>query len=494
MSSPSTITNIKNVVQSTQQQVHLAGVTNTNSNSISTNSINTITITNSTDHTNIHYVLELKPVTITNIQDTNNYNMCNTYFKANKQTIYTKINKFNSQKTQPIFFDLKEGQNMNKINITQKHKKEIEQLYNDIDKGGIYLYALNAYKSIVVNKNTDESDVDKQINYENTSKLTKTNNHTLKEYLFIILKDIHRNIIIIEDKFFMINFKEDLELLYYYKNNLHMFLKHFGNFLSKQFNKDKHSQYSINFTHDQIKNIKCSNCIDLNNQNYNNLNCTLFSDIKIEDNDTNTTNTNITSELENLKNLKKLLYNIIIFFQAYNIIIINSLVHYYDINPIRLPNILKLKYNVQNNCIFFDTYEQKNIIIRIYKIDYEIDYSYDIKKNVTIIKHAGYMCCVFYIDEYEIEKNAYVYLDIKSKDTIIKEIEKQDRENKEQNYNKFISTVVRHSGHRGGMRSKTNINKKTYRINNKLIHKVQHYKSKYNKNIKHNSKKKTKKY
>ena len=129
---------------------------------------------------------------------------------------------------------------------------------------------------------------------------------------------------------------------------------------------------------------------------------------------------------------------------------------------------------------------------------------------------------MFYLDEYEINKNAYVYLDIKQISIIEEEFSTQiDKEKSEtETETKFKNALLKQQqneeneaahiarlaektpatelvartmrfsyGRRGGcMRSKTNINKKTHKINNKLIHKTQYYKSKYNKNIKHKSK------
>ncbi len=143
----------------------------------------------------------------------------------------------------------------------------------------------------------------------------------------------------------------------------------------------------------------------------------------------------------------------------------NTLTNFYKLNT------LSPGYQNENNfAIVFD--KEHNTIFRINKIIYV----YGKHNELPKFHYVGYIVSVFYIDKYKIKENNYVYLDIKSADTVLNEIEA------------IFKTPVS-----GGMRSnKTIINKKTHKINKKLIHKAQFYKlkSKYNKNIK--QKRKTK--
>ena len=105
----------------------------------------------------------------------------------------------------------------------------------------------------------------------------------------------------------------------------------------------------------QINDIKCSNCIDLNNKKYININCTLFSNIKINPDSLNTkkkNNEQTLIDLKNLEDLQKLLYNGIILCQSYGSEFIKTIALF-----------LSLTHNLtaKTNFIFFLIHMKKKI-------------------------------------------------------------------------------------------------------------------------------------
>ena len=525
--------------QSIQMPVKLLPDSTLNSTNTNTQPILTPTNTNnSITNTDNNYLLKLKKLEDKiDLKKLYNYQMINTFFKNNKQKIYNKISEFNlkseQDKRKQTLFNLNTNQTMNQSDFNKQlatDKKTLTDYFNKKENRFPQLYALNTYKAIMVNENKEETEKakektthkkEKEENKRNNKSISthpipiNTENHTVEEYLHNILLEIKRLQIIKQNDIYMIDIS--VEQIDKYRTDFKLFLIHINNFLLSQFqvepltDKDMET-YSINFSHEDIANIKCSNCIDLNNKKETNTNCTLFSDIKIEN-----------ANEEDLKKLKKMLYNIIIFFQVYGDIVYTPYnIHILGKNIENVNRKIQIESVSTTHCIFFDTYEQKNIIIRIFKLDYLFKINNEINYEPDNNTHAAYIAHVFYLDEYDINKNAYVYLDIKPISIIEQEFSTQiDKEKSEtetetkfknallkQQLNekneaelrkrlaeitpatKLVASTMRFfSGKRGGcMRSKTNINKRTHKINNKLIHKTQYYKSKYNKNIKHKSK------
>ena len=507
--------------------------TNTNTPPILTPTNTNISITN-TDNNNILRIK--KHEAEIDLKELYNYQMINTFFKNNKQKIYNEISEFNlkseQDKRKQTLFNLNTIQTMNQSDFNKQlatDKKTLTDYFNKKECRFPQLYALNTYKAIMVDENKEE--VKKRQNAEKAEKEGKTRknnsispppipinteNHTVEEYLHNILLEIERLRIIKQND--LCTFDISVEQIDEYRKDFKLFLIHINNFLLRKCqdkpltDKDMET-YSINFSHEDIANIKCSNCIDLNNKKETNTNCTLFSDIKIEN-----------ANEKDLKKLKIMLYNIIICFQAYGDIVYTPYYCYIFEKPIKHVNRnIQIVGALTKHCIFFDKYEQKNIIIRIFKLDYIFQINNKIINEPDNNTHAAYITHVFYLDEYEINKNAYVYLNIKPISIIEAEFRLQiDKENSEtETETKFKNALLKQQQNekneaerikrlaeitqatktlssmlksgvsikRGGcMRSKTNINKKTHKINNKLIHKTQYYKSKYNKNIKHKSK------
>ena len=311
-------------------------------------------ISNISIDNNENYVLTLKHVTLssltnvsnmTSLETAYNYQMINTFFKNNRQKIYNKISEFNLKSVQDkrtqTLFNLNTNQTMNKDKFNDQLTTDNSKLESCFKNGGQYLYALNKYKAIMVNENKEEikkieernkaekeKTKDKNKTKDNTRKNKSistpttpinTEDHTVREYLDSIIGDMSREYIIEKGDIKNINFPDGK--IDEYRTDFKLFLRHIGNFLLSQFqiepitDKDMET-YSINFSHEDIANIKCSNCIDLNNEKKTNTNCTLFSDIKIENAKPEEPEEleKLKKKQEDLKKLKKMLYNIIIFF------------------------------------------------------------------------------------------------------------------------------------------------------------------------------------
>ena len=399
----------------TDQNPLLSGVTSSTPTPTPTHTpISNISIDN-----NENYVLTLKHVTLssltnvsnmTSLETAYNYQMINTFFKNNRQKIYNKISEFNLKSVQDkrtqTLFNLNTNQTMNKDKFNDQLTTDNSKLESCFKNGGQYLYALNKYKAIMVNENKEEikkieernkaekeKTKDKNKTKDNTRKNKSistpttpinTEDHTVREYLDSIIGDMSREYIIEKGDIKNINFPDGK--IDEYRTDFKLFLRHIGNFLLSQFqvepltDKDMET-YSINFSHEDIANIKCSNCIDLNNKKETNTNCTLFSDIKIEN-----------ANEEDLKKLKKMLYNIIIFFQSYgrSIYFNNFIEHSYDPQKtVYLTDKYKIfKIPAVIKCFFFDTYETKKIIIYIVKLNH-------IYSNQDILQPSLVYICLY---------------------------------------------------------------------------------------------------
>ena len=384
-------------------------------------------------------VVLTKETTITEISG--NYN----YFLQNRLKIYEKID---TTPAPQILFDINIAKDNTPEHITKYHETITHELIEKMTVGGQYLFTFNASKSIFI-PTYDNIDDKKIIEDKTTNPATVIAQYTktrkLDDYLKEMIKELDRNYIFLQDTNTNINtmykiINKNNTVIDKEKNiaNWNEFLKDFGMFLSTQF---KTKPYSINFTHEQIRDIKCSNCIDVNGSKFTNINCTLFEDIEIDG-----------INKEDLEDLKKILYNLVIFFQSYlltglikSVIIlylytINESPYYNNINNITYIDIIKRYDTIKTNkyinhdspdiyylnksIYFFDKYKNKNIIIRMYELYYRCS-----NNNKEVIHFVvGYIVCVFYIDEYEIEKNSYVYLDVKSTNTLLDEIETKQSE------------------------------------------------------------------
>ena len=193
----------------------------------------TASITNSNSFkNNTKYILKLNKLSTDTIDK--DYIIINNYFKTNRQKIYTKITEFNLTPDPPIFYDIKLNK---KQEIDTEHAKNNNQLTNDIISGGTYVYALNAYKSIMVDEKKDIDRIALE-NINNSDIVKATSDHKVGEYVDMILVDIFRMIICnyYDDSFYMFkNAVNGENLLHYYYKNYNMFLIHYGNFLSKIF-------------------------------------------------------------------------------------------------------------------------------------------------------------------------------------------------------------------------------------------------------------------